>query len=666
MSTTTDNVAHNRTISYAVAVDEVDGAEGHTLTDTNGASDGEKVNARAASDNADVNKEGGDGGHDDGAKHGDTSKGTTTVVNVPPETKKRTGFVELLRAVHIKVVSLDGYPTFLVVFIVMQLVRIAAQLGVVVVAFIIGDDFDVNDISDEQYGIFGGLGVLYVIGSILPFATKFVIDRLKESLQIAQASAVVAKIFEMQYDAMVTTPSGELIQLLSKVFRNLDTLLPALYGSVIPVAMETLVATVLIGALYGPICLILFGLWVAYTAFTFNAAGRAAQRNTELMTIMFSEWGKIMDTATAYERAHYFGNVDYEVNKAHQSFSNIGTRMCKITSQSHIDAIKMTVLSMCLAVMFILILPVLNVSVLELAALAMYFFLYTSGLTPYAGAMSDLRAAVTEYKSFDEYIGRRSEIADVPGAIELPKHDCPVIEFKNVSFSYGGKQILDDISFRVEGGETLGLVGSSGCGKSTILRLLLRFYHPTSGSIHVDGHDITQVTGESLRRLFSVMPQNAELFNLSIRDNIAYAKMDSTDDEIRQAAALAELPLGTGNDDNDLTLDKVCGEKGAKLSGGQQQRVALARAMLKNGTIYLLDEPTTALDGVVAQQLQKTLDKLCTHATTIYITHHLGDLKNASQILYVRDGKIIERGSFESLMAEGGSFAKQVDARKRE
>ena len=234
--------------------------------------------------------------------------------------------------------------------------------------------------------------------------------------------------------------------------------------------------------------------------------------------------------------------------------------------------------------------------------------------------------------------------------------------------------ILDDVSFKVEGGDTLGLVGSSGCGKSTVLRLLLRFYRQSSGTIRVDGQDIKDVTAASLRALFSVVTQDAQLFNGSVRENIAYGKMGSADEAILHAAKLAELTVEAGAADEaaaaeqasaqSITLDHQCGEKGAKLSGGQQQRVSLARAMLKNGTIYLLDEPTTGLDGVVAKQLQKTLDELSCNATTICITHHLEDLKKAHQILYLDQGKIVERGTFDALMEAKGEFFTQVNARK--
>jgi len=200
-----------------------------------------------------------------------------------------------------------------------------------------------------------------------------------------------------------------------------------------------------------------------------------------------------------------------------------------------------------------------------------------------------------------------------------------------------------------------------------------RFYRPSEGVIKIDGVDISTVTGTSLRKLFSVVTQDAALQNETIRDNIGYGKMGSSDEDILVAAKMAELQLreeegARGNsgdeEERDLTLDKVCGEKGAKLSGGQQQRVALARAMLKNGSVYLLDEPTTGLDGVVAKKLQSTLNSLSDNATSIMITHHLEDLKNATQILYLDQGKIVESGTFDKLLKKKGIFYKQVEARK--
>merc|ERR1719265_2854828 len=264
----------------------------------------------------------------------------------------------------------------------------------------------------------------------------------------------------------------------------------------------------------------------------------------------------------------------------------------------------------------------------EQIALIFYFVTFIGSLEQYSVAISNLRTAVFEYQTFHEFIDRMSDVTDLPDAVELEQKTNPSIEFKNVSFSYGGK--------------------------STVLRLLLRFYQPSTGQILVDGRDIRTVTGKSLRKLFSVVSQDAQLFNGTVRENIEYGKLGSSDAEMVEAAKLAGLTLSTAPaspntslSENDITLEKICGEQGAKLSGGQQQRVSLARAILKKGTIFLLDEPTTGLDGVVAKKLQQTLDVLSKEATTIRITHHLEDLRSADTILYLDGGRIVENGTFD-------------------
>lgn len=590
-------------------------------------------------------------------------KPDAVAVPIPAE-KPPFQFWALLSEVHKMIFALDGYRWFFLKYLGLQLVRLAAAVSFLVVGYVMGDDdIVINDITSEQYGVFVAVGVLYVLGRLVPFATSAAIDKVKEDLQATQATMVLAKIFELQHDAMVSTPTGQFVQLISKVFRNLDTLMPALYGQVIPLTVEVVVATAIVVSFYGPIGFVQPVLFLGYSYVSFKAAAKKAQRNSEMMSAMISEWGNILAAAGSYERAHFFDNVGHEISQGRKSFENIGRKIKVVMGGEHSEGMTLAVISLSITVVFVLVLTLVpEVNGIKFLTLALYFVIFIGSLEAYATGVSNLRTAVFEYQGFDEFLSKRSDVLDAPDAVALAPNKNPMIEFENVCFAYGGKVILDDVSFKVEGGQTVGLVGSSGCGKSTILRLLLRFYRQSSGTITVDGHDITKVTGESLRRLFSVVTQDAQLFNASIRDNIAYGNMGSGDAEILAAAKLAELDLDSG--DGDLSLDKICGEKGAKLSGGQQQRVSLARAMLKNGTIYLLDEPTTGLDGVVAKQLQVTLDKLSTNATSICITHHLEDLRAAHHIIYLDSGKIVERGTYEELMAADGVFATQVAARK--
>ena len=594
-------------------------------------------------------------------------------------------FFTQLSDIHRMVQRTPGYVGFLFKFLPVQVIRIVTALSVPVAVHMLTPDID--DLTSTDKIVFLIIGILNVVGRLTPFITKMFIDDFKENLQEEQATLIVRKVFEMHHGAVLTTPTGEFSQLMSKVFRNLDVLLPSLYGDVLPMLVEALIAVLFITTAYGFIGIIQLLLFFSYTLLSFQAAKAKAERNKEFMNALFSEWGKIIAVASSYERAHFFDNVEHEISNAKGSFHLMGSKIKMVSRGEHKEAMFLQTVSLSVTALFLgVILASLSDDIegLEMAALSFYFFTFISSLDAYALGISNLRTAVVEYQVFNSFVQKRSEVVDIENAVDIGKKSNPSIEFESVSFSYGGKKILDDVSFKIEGGGTLGIVGSSGCGKSTIMRLLLRFYRPSSGTIKVDGVDISGVKGDSLRRLFSVVTQDAALQNCTLRDNIGYGKMGSSDEEILNAAKLAELPLKAdagavadaadvnidvdeadkGDDDNDLTLDKVCGEKGGKLSGGQQQRVALARAMLKNACVYLLDEPTTGLDGVVAKKLQSTLNGLSENATTVMITHHLEDLKNATSILYLEDGRIIERGNFNDLIEQKGIFYRQIEARK--
>ena len=401
-----------------------------------------------------------------------------------------------------------------------------------------------------------------------------------------------------------------------------------------------------------------------------------------MMTAMFSEWGKLLAIASSYERAHFFDRVSYEVSNAEQSFQTISTKMSSVLQGTHISSAVLQIISTGITVLCVaVIIPALasQATSLELIGLFFYFFTFVGTLEKYALDLTELRSALFEAMTLSEFIQSKSNVTDKQNAVNLELTPNPSITFENVSFSYQDKTILNNISFSIQGGGTLGLVGASGCGKSTILRLLLRFYRPTSGIIYINGIDIQTMTGTSLRSAFSVVTQTSQLMAGTIRTNIEYGKQGATDKELLGAAQSAELLLddvhvhndddgNVGNtkvleDSTGLSLDKDVGEGGAKLSGGQQQRVSIARAMLKNGTIYLLDEPTTGLDGIVAQQLQKTLDGLASQATTIMVTHNLQDLRNVNCILFLKDGMIVEKGTYDELCAAEGEFFKQTQAR---
>lgn len=247
------------------------------------------------------------------------------------------------------------------------------------------------------------------------------------------------------------------------------------------------------------------------------------------------------------------------------------------------------------------------------------------------------------------------QVRDLRGAEYAPPFRGKV-EFRGVTFAYEGKNsILQKISFIAEPGQKIALVGASGGGKSTLVSLLLRLYDPQEGQILIDGHDLREYTLDSLRRQISIVLQDSVLFATTVRDNIAYGCLDASDKDVETAARLANahefimaLPQG---------YDTVLGERGTTLSGGQRQRIAIARAAIRKAPIVILDEPTVGLDNRSERTVTEALNRLTYNCTTFLITHDLKNARSADQILYIEDGKILERGTHSQLIRLGKRYA---------
>lgn len=295
-----------------------------------------------------------------------------------------------------------------------------------------------------------------------------------------------------------------------------------------------------------------------------------------------------------------------------------------------------------------------KIDIADFTAFVLYIGLFLKPIRRIIELVEQFQDGMTGFKRFCEIMDypvesdadNARDTTDVKGSIE----------FQNVSFSYDdGTKVLGNISFSVEAGKTLALVGPSGGGKTTICHLIPRFYEIESGKILIDGQEIRDLTRASLRRNIGIVAQDVFLFNSTIYDNIAYGRPDATRAEVEEAAKLANihdficsLPEG---------YDTVVGERGIKLSGGQKQRVSIARVFLKNPPILILDEATSALDNVTEQMIQKSLEELCRGRTTIVVAHRLSTIRRADEILVINDQGIVERGTHAELLAKNGVYA---------
>ena len=298
--------------------------------------------------------------------------------------------------------------------------------------------------------------------------------------------------------------------------------------------------------------------------------------------------------------------------------------------------------------------------------------LFINPLTTLINFVEQYQNGVTGFKRFIEIVDEKPEMVD-EDAIDAPVLKGE-IEFHDVSFAYYNKsynsseeeinedsnEVLSHVSFHLEKGKTIALVGPSGGGKTTICHLIPNFYKCTEGYISIDGYNINKLTFDSLRKNIGIVQQDVFLFNGTIKENILYGKLDATDEEVYEAAKRANIH------DYIISLEHgyetEIGERGIRLSGGQKQRLSIARVFLKNPSILILDEATSALDNATEIMIQHSLDELCKGRTTIVVAHRLSTIRNADEILVVMDGVIKERGTHEELLLTNGEYTKLYQA----
>ncbi len=455
--------------------------------------------------------------------------------------------------------------------------------------------------------------------------------------------------------------TGGLSRVIERATRGVELIIRMGILNVVPTALElVLVCGMLLYYFDWRYVAIMLATVALYMWFTFAASERRIAIRREMNDSDTEANTKAIDSLLNFETVKYFGNEELEARRFDTSMARYEQAAIKTfrslgvlnTGQALIFTIGMT------ACMLLAARGIINGGhtigefvMINALLIQLYMPLNFMGMV-----YREIKQGLVDLESMFALLEERPEIKDKPGAKALVVGEGE-IRFENVTFAYetGRRQILKNISFAVPAGKMVAIVGPNGAGKSTIGRILFRFYDIEAGRVTIDGQDIRDVTQKSVRRAIGVVPQDSVLFNDTIFYNIKYGRPDATDEEVYAAARLAQidafirtLPLG---------YKTMVGERGLKLSGGEKQRVAIARTILKGPPILILDEATSALDSHTEKEIQDALDQVARNRTSVVIAHRLSTIVHADNILVLDKGRVVEQGTHEVLLAEGGLYA---------
>ena len=441
---------------------------------------------------------------------------------------------------------------------------------------------------------------------------------------------------------------------------GLSFLMRFLMFNIVPTLFEILTVAIIFGSLFSIwfalITLLAVGVYIFFTVTVTQWRNRFIRESNAADNLSNT---RAIDSLLNYETVKYFNNEQFEA-KTYDSFlanwetARLKNRMSLLALNSGQALI---IASAITALMWLGSSEVVtgSLSIGELVMINAYMIQLFLPLNFLGFVYREIRRALTDLENMLGLLNKKPQVTNAPNANTLNVKNGE-IAFNNVSFSYNANRpILNNISFKVKAGSKVAIVGASGAGKSSLARLLYRFYDVTSGSITIDNQAINSVTLDSLRKAIAIVPQDTVLFNTTIRENIAYGRPSASDSDIDKAIKMAHLKdfINTLADGDKTRV----GERGLKVSGGEKQRIAIARAILKQSPILIFDEATSALDSQAEQAILKAMHEVASEHTSIVIAHRLSTITDAHTIIVLKSGQIVEQGQHNELLALGGEYA---------
>ncbi len=551
---------------------------------------------------------------------------------------------------------------------------VLAKIASVVTPLVLGAS--VNSLTELSSGInlFMLVPIALIVGYGIARIISFTFSEVRDALfskvsqnSIRQISLNMFKhLHNLSLEFHLNRQTGALAKYIDRGTKGIDFLLRYVLFSTVPTFFEIFLVSGILFYLYGPWYAVItlttisfyFYLTFQITEWRNEFRKRMNKADNEVST-------KMVDSLLNFETVKYFNNEKFEFDRLDKSLEDYELAANQSRhSLSLLNIAQTFIITTGITLMLVMSAYGIKTGDIDVGGFVVinaYMLQLYQPLNWLGSVYREIRQSLTDMENMFSLLEISPTTQDVFG--KMPQSDTTEIKFDNVSFDYNIRRtIIKNISFVVPNGKKIAIVGPTGAGKSTISRLLFKFYEPKAGVIYINNININKISQESLREIIGVVPQDTVLFNDTIYYNIAYGKTGASKEEVISAAKNADI-----HDFISILPDgyqTIVGERGLKLSGGEKQRVAIARTILKNPKIFFFDEATSALDTSTEKEIQKNLENISKNKTTLIIAHRLSTAANADQIIVLDKGVIIEQGTHESLLLHKGKYFEMWEKQK--